>query len=323
MSTLLIDDLAAEQAGRWSAADRLIPPSLPLPLGQDAAPPFVAHDLDGRLVGVGAVLREQPAGDDVRLTYTAADHHQLMAYVGGPDPGGALDRLLSQWREDVAAARDLGGDSSAVVAWPSRDTVVQGALVRHGLAPLAGLGVRPARAPTALTAEDTGSGGAVRVRLGTPDDIEAVFQLRMGEVRWATQFGLTTFRPHTEARIREEVVSDLTDEDVWTWVAERGGDTVGTVVIAPPPVKSAWVSWMVNASPVAYVSCLSVVPGQRGTGVGTLLAGAAHRRLDDSGVAALLGYYSLANPLSVPFWNRLGFRPLWTMWETRPVTTLR
>jgi hypothetical protein len=25
----------------------------------------------------------------------------------------------------------------------------------------------------------------------------------------------------------------------------------------------------------------------------------------------------------VPFWHRMGYRPLWTTWETRPAATLR
>ena len=29
------------------------------------------------------------------------------------------------------------------------------------------------------------------------------------------------------------------------------------------------------------------------------------------------------NPLSAPFWNRMGYRPLWTGWEVRPAASLR
>lgn len=321
MTTLLTDELATEQADRWRAADRLVPPPPPLPGRRGETPPLIAYDEDGRLIGVGAVWRDQPQAGDVRLTYMAADHHQLYAHVGGKDPAAALDQLLTQWRDQIAGLDDVGEDSSAVVAWPSRDTGVQATLVRHGFAPLTGLGVRPTRALTSLVPADTT--GDVRVRLATADDLEVVFQLRLQEVRWAGQFGMTRFRPHTEQRLREEVTADLTDTDIWTWVAERDDEIVGAVAISPPPVRSSWVSWMVNVESAAYVSCLSVVPGQRGSGVGSLLAAAAHQRLDDTGVAALLGFYSMANPLSVPFWLRLGFRPLWTMWETRPATTLR
>jgi len=29
------------------------------------------------------------------------------------------------------------------------------------------------------------------------------------------------------------------------------------------------------------------------------------------------------NPLSAPFWHRMGYRPLWFTWEARPAAALR
>jgi len=37
----------------------------------------------------------------------------------------------------------------------------------------------------------------------------------------------------------------------------------------------------------------------------------------------LLLYYAQLNPLSARFWNRMGYRPLWTGWEVRPAASLR
>jgi hypothetical protein len=34
-------------------------------------------------------------------------------------------------------------------------------------------------------------------------------------------------------------------------------------------------------------------------------------------------HYAQLNPLSAPFWNRMGYRPLWTGWEVRPAASLR
>jgi len=34
-------------------------------------------------------------------------------------------------------------------------------------------------------------------------------------------------------------------------------------------------------------------------------------------------HYAQVNPLSGPFWNRMGYRPLWTSWEARPAAALR
>ena len=45
--------------------------------------------------------------------------------------------------------------------------------------------------------------------------------------------------------------------------------------------------------------------------------------LDARGVDLTLLHYSQVNPLSVPFWHRMGYRPLWSTWEARPAATLR
>ena len=36
-----------------------------------------------------------------------------------------------------------------------------------------------------------------------------------------------------------------------------------------------------------------------------------------------LPHYAQLNPLSAPFWSRMGYRPLWTGWEVRPAGSLR
>ena len=45
--------------------------------------------------------------------------------------------------------------------------------------------------------------------------------------------------------------------------------------------------------------------------------------LDARGVDITLLHYAQLNPLSAPFWSRMGYRPLWTGWEVRPTASLR
>jgi hypothetical protein len=45
--------------------------------------------------------------------------------------------------------------------------------------------------------------------------------------------------------------------------------------------------------------------------------------LDARGMDTTLLHYAQLNPLSAPFWNRMGYRPLWTGWEVRPAASLR
>ena len=45
--------------------------------------------------------------------------------------------------------------------------------------------------------------------------------------------------------------------------------------------------------------------------------------LDARGVDTTLLHYAQLNPLSAPFWSRMGYRPLWIGWEVRPAASLR
>ena len=66
-----------------------------------------------------------------------------------------------------------------------------------------------------------------------------------------------------------------------------------------------------------------VAPAERGSGLGTLLADEFHREADAAGVAVTLLHYEQLNPLSMPFWSRQGYRPLWTTWQATPASLLR
>jgi GNAT superfamily N-acetyltransferase len=66
-----------------------------------------------------------------------------------------------------------------------------------------------------------------------------------------------------------------------------------------------------------------VRPEERGGGVGAALVERAHAALDAHPVAVTLLHYAQVNPVSAPFWSRMGYRPLWTIWEARPAAALR
>ena len=80
---------------------------------------------------------------------------------------------------------------------------------------------------------------------------------------------------------------------------------------------------MTRAGVTVYLQTMFVRPGERGTGVGAALVRHLHAVLDARGVDAVLLHYAQLNPLSAPFWNRMGYRPLWTGWEVRPAVSLR
>ncbi len=72
-----------------------------------------------------------------------------------------------------------------------------------------------------------------------------------------------------------------------------------------------------------YLQTMFVRPDERGGGVGAALVRHVHAVLDARGVQTTLLHYAQVNPLSAPFWGRMGYRPLWTGWEVRPAAALR
>jgi GNAT superfamily N-acetyltransferase len=146
------------------------------------------------------------------------------------------------------------------------------------------------------------------------------FELRL--IRYDMHFGGPVWRGATARLVRDEIRGSLAGSGAWTWLAERNGRAVG-LLVAQPPQESGWIAGMTGRSPAAYLQTMFVDAPERGTGIGAALVRNLHARLDGMGVAVTLLHHSQVNPLSAPFWYRMGYRPLWTSWEARPASALR
>lgn len=306
---------------RWQAVDPLLPDPATLPAGCGA--PLVVGGDDGRLAGLGVCVHQHVEPESLNQTWGAADRFTLVPRLAGQDVGAPADLLLAQWRDHLAgvgAAR--GPDTSASVVWPSQDITGIGALLRHGLQPLTVIAVRtrPAVAP-GPPREPRGALG-VTIRVAGPADEELVTDLELRLIRYDMHFGGPVWRPATARLVREEIRGSLARRATWTWLAERAGRAVG-LLVAQPPQDSGWIAGMTSASPAAYLQTMFVDDRERGTGIGAALVRNLHARLDAAGVAVTLLHHSQVNPLSAPFWYRMGYRPLWTSWEARPANALR
>jgi GNAT superfamily N-acetyltransferase len=166
------------------------------------------------------------------------------------------------------------------------------------------------------------TGESLVIREAGPADLDAVTELELGVIRYDAQFGAAIIRPAIERLVRAETWSALAVRPAWAWLAEQAGQPVGLVHIQPPE-KSRWIAGMTRGGVTAYLQTMFVRPGERGRGIGKALVGHAHAVLDARGVDTTLLHYAQLNPLSAPFWNRMGYRPLWTGWEVRPAVSLR
>jgi len=265
------------------------------------------------------------------LSWGAGRRFQLTALVADDDEAGVaggLDRLLLLWRDhlaDVPAAAEEG--TAAVVNWPSRDADGVAALLRHGLAPLEVLAARttPRRSEAgAVIPSEAGlrRAGQPFIRRAGPADVDTVARLALEIIRWDSRFGTVNERPDTLGALRVEVTGLLAARDPWTWLAEHDGRAVG-MLSAQRPGPAGWITPMTGAAPAAYLMFMFVEPGERGSGVGAALVEEFHREVGEAGATITLLHYELLNPLSAPFWNRHGYRPLWTTWQATPASSIR
>ena len=316
-----VRDINRTVARRWQAIDPLLPDPAVLPNGCGA--PLVVNGDHGRLAGLGVCVHHHIPADSLNQTWGAADRFTLVPRLAGQDVAASADLLFAQWRDHLAgvgAAR--GTDTSATVVWPSHDITGIQALLRHGLAPLTVIAARlRPQAPNGPRFTARGAYG-VTIRPAGLADEEQVLDLELRLIRYDMHFGGPVWRPATARLVRDEVRGSLARRATWTWLAERAGRAVG-LLVAQPPVESGWIAGMTSASRAAYLQTMFIDPDERGTGIGSALVRYLHAQLDANGVAVTLLHHSQVNPLSAPFWYRMGYRPLWTSWEARPAGALR
>ena len=327
-----VDDINRAVGRRWQGLDQFLPPRAELPDG--CAAPFVTSGANGRPAGLAVCRHEHVPAGTLNQTWGAAGRFSLIVRLREADTDAALDDLLGQWRGHLVGLPEAGaGDTAAMISWPARDVTGVNALLRHGLQALTVIAVRSA--PTAGGAAPAASapGGAAStsghpapaglvIREAGPADLDVVTEFELGVIRYDAHFGAAIVRPATEALVRAETRSALAARPAWAWLAERDGQPVGLVHVQPPG-QSGWIAGMTRGSVTAYLQTMFVRPGERGNGVGAALVRHAHAVLDARGVQTVLLHYAQVNPLSAPFWNRMGYRPLWAGWEVRPATSLR
>jgi GNAT superfamily N-acetyltransferase len=314
------DDINRAVGERWRRLDPLLPEPGPVAPGCGATFWTPAGD------GFAVCRHLTVSASSVDQTWTAATEYILTPRLAGPDAGPGLDTLLAQWREHLSGLPEARAeDTAANVRWPSRDTSGVRALQRHGLAPMTVIAARPAKRVTGPEPAPAGPEAATAViRPAGPADLAVAVGFQLVVVRYDQQFGVSKVRPATEALIREDLVTTLNRQPSWVWLAEDGqtGEPAGLLILQPPE-QAGWIAPLVSATPVAYLATMFVQPGGRGSGIGAALVSQAHAAVDDGGAAMTLLHYAVANPLSGPFWSRMGYRPLWTLWGADPAAVVR
>ncbi|HEY0807125.1 MAG TPA: GNAT family N-acetyltransferase [Pseudonocardiaceae bacterium] len=313
MSGVRLRGLREAQDARFARLDPLLVSTAAEPAGE---PMSVALPSGRRVAGVLTRTVHGP-GAPTSL-WSARDAWELFPFVGD-DPGAGLHALLGAWRRLMDQGGRPGEDSSCVVTWPSRDAEGSGVLLRHGFIPLSVLAVRPPAVPSSSAESPPG----LVIRRAAICDVETAVQLALAEMSYSAMVGGTIVRPDAADIKRAALRYRIGNGDL-VWLVERDGVSVGLAEC-----------WVTDSYPGArhrfpaptgrwgYVNTVSVLPGARDAGVGRTLMALVHRELYRVGVTGTYLYYNPPNPLSSVFWPRQGYRPLWTIWETRPAWALR
>jgi GNAT superfamily N-acetyltransferase len=330
----VVKDINKAVTRRWQELDLLLPQPSDLPEGCMA--PLLSIGEKGRPAGLGVCRHQHVPADTLAQTWGAATKFVLTVRLREADTRPALNDLLTQWRGHLETQPEAGkDDTAAIVNWPAREVTGVLALLEHGLQPMTVIAVRPAgrqvpdtkatgQPHTKATGQPhtkaTGQPGLV-IRPAGPGDLDQVTELEMGVVRYDAHFGGSIPRPATETLARAETQAALAKHPGWTWLAERDGQPVAVAVVEPP-AAATWIANMTRRGATAYLQTMFVRPGERSAGIGAALVRRVHAELDARGIDLTLLHYAQMNPLSAPFWHRMGYRPLWSTWEARPAATL-
>jgi GNAT superfamily N-acetyltransferase len=318
----VVHDINKAVARRWQGLDSLLPDPDALPEGCMA--PLVASGTNGRPAALAVCHHQHVPDGTLNQAWGTAGRFSLIPRLREADTGAALDDLLGQWRDHLAGLPEArAADTAAMVTWPARDVSGVGALLRHGLQAITVIAARP-MGPLPAGAGPAGTTGdeSLIIREAGPADLDTVTELEMGVIRYDALFGATIVRSATEALVRAETRQALAARPARAWLAERGGRPAGLIHVQPPE-QSGWIAGMTRPGRTAYLQTMFVRPGERGRGIGAALVRHVHAVLGERGVQTALLHYAQMNPLSAPFWNRMGYRPLWTGWEVRPAASLR
>jgi GNAT superfamily N-acetyltransferase len=303
------------QAARFAGLDPLLPPAAPNPVGEV----LTAALTDGRRVA-GVLTRTVHRLGAPNSLWSARDTWEMFPLVGD-SVGPGLDALLRAWRQLMDRVGAPGTDSSVVVTWPSRDAEASQVLLAHGFQPLS---VQAVRRPGRVRPPEPGPPPrGLTIRRATRQDLDVAVQLALAELAYSAMVGGAIVRREA-ADIKRTTLRFRISQGDPVWLAERDGVAIGLaecwVTEANPEERRAF---PVPAGRWGYINALSVLPGARGGGIGQALMARAHRDLHSAGVNGTYLYYNPPNPLSSVFWPRQGYRPMWTIWETRPAGALR
>ncbi|MGH2904403.1 MAG: GNAT family N-acetyltransferase [Solirubrobacteraceae bacterium] len=136
------------------------------------------------------------------------------------------------------------------------------------------------------------------------DQLEPLWSaLRLHHAAVTPGFGPPRERSDSWRRRRKEYERWLAEPGAFALVAERSNEPLGYAMVHPRRGSPTWPL----SEPAAELETLSVLPGERGRGIGSALLDAVQTELTASGVAALSLLVVAGNDEALGFYERRGF----------------
>jgi GNAT superfamily N-acetyltransferase len=129
--------------------------------------------------------------------------------------------------------------------------------------------------------------------------------LREHHASVAPGLGATREREESWARRRAQYEGWLADPDAFVLLAERDGAPVGYAMVHLHDGSPTWPT----SERTGELETLSVLPGERGQGTGTLLLEAVRGRLQALGAGELTVFVMAGNADAIRFYERHAFGP--------------
>ncbi|MEZ7898604.1 MAG: GNAT family N-acetyltransferase [Flaviflexus sp.] len=261
----------------------------------------------------GLVRRSDTPLSDAMSLWQASTRENLQLRCSPEATTADISNLLDSWLEHpMPEVSEPGGDRARSVRLPVP--------LRQAIVPLLeyGFTARTVTLARRLNTPPPVSPSPALIRPAREDDGERMRELMRELMATEVSFGSGYQRaPEVSDHHVEEA---LTLHDGWAVVAEIDGLVVGWASMAPPEF-SGWAAPSVRPRPAAYFGNAVVDPAVRSGGIGRALASTLHNHAHSHGVDTIILDAASNNTWSVPFWHRLGYRPLWTTWRRRYPTS--
>jgi ribosomal protein S18 acetylase RimI-like enzyme len=150
--------------------------------------------------------------------------------------------------------------------------------------------------------------GHIEVRRAEPSDLDAA--IAMGAVLADHQRRSPVFGGHpmpTDAELRAEIIEELADPQMATFIAERNGQPMASLVMVPAE-KSSMHTGLARPEHAALLAFAATFPEARGSGAGLALTSAGLAWAKEEGYPVVLTDWRETNLLSSRFWPNRGFR---------------